>query len=95
MKTLKIERVEKKISSFEYKILLENGNYYILWQDADTEQITLYDQDANKISNVLNCYGAYPPGIKSLYELIIKDIKDRGYGDYYIENPPNWIVDIR
>lgn len=75
MKTLKIERVEKKISSFEYKILLENGNYYILWQDADTEQITLYDQDANKISNVLNCYGAYPPGIKSLEDMEIIILK--------------------
>ena len=76
--------------TLRYALTITNSSLY-----TDTEQITLYDQDANKISNVLNCYGAYPPGIKSLYELIIKDIKDRGYGDYYIENPPNWIVDNR
>ena len=66
----------------------KNGPYYRVWQDSDTESIEYHDPKANICEVLLQCFGSYPYGVRTISEVIIKDMAKRGFPPAVILEPP-------
>lgn len=87
MKILKIDLVENKLLYKEHNVLLENGYYYKVWEDVDTESVTFHAPNGDWIRNLLVVFSGHFIGVNAnrISEAIILDIKKNLNEEYRFE----------
>lgn len=85
--------IEKKgnIFSAEWNVYLtndDNGPYYKVWQDVDTESVSFYSTSISSPETIIRPLSGYPFGVHTISEVILIDMRRRGFVGYKLDSVP-------